>query len=342
MSKLIIPKSFTREFPLILCEAWGKAYKVFFGIKIKTNPAYFFLMKQGLVTAYRSPKLGEEINNIFLDKVEKNPDFLKDLYSKSLEKFNELKSLWDKDFLTKKELIYLFDEFILFWPAIYFGLFIPDCKDFSEENRKLGLDLRSKIDTGADKVSDVIIRTFKSIYPDLGEAVNSIGIDEFKKDDIDKGKIKEKYNKVSIMERDQILSEKELEKLKKDFDFDLEKNIINTDVKEVKGQVACRGKVKGKVHIIFKKDEIDEVKEGEILVTAMTTPDFLPAMKKASALVTDEGGMACHAAIVAREIGKPCIIGTKIATQTLESGDEVEVDADNGVIKIINKIKNDN
>jgi len=61
----------------------------------------------------------------------------------------------------------------------------------------------------------------------------------------------------------------------------------------------------------------------------------LPAMNKASAFITDEGGITCHAAIVARELGKPCIIGTKIATKVLKDGDEVEVNADKGIVKII-------
>ena len=67
----------------------------------------------------------------------------------------------------------------------------------------------------------------------------------------------------------------------------------------------------------------------------MTFPSFVVAMKKASAFVTDEGGITCHAAIIARELKKPCIIGTKNATQVLHDGDLVEVDANKGIVKII-------
>ena len=67
----------------------------------------------------------------------------------------------------------------------------------------------------------------------------------------------------------------------------------------------------------------------------MTIPDFLPAMKKAVAFVTDEGGILCHAAIVAREFKKPCIVGTKFATKILKDGDYVEVDANNGVVRLL-------
>lgn len=77
--------------------------------------------------------------------------------------------------------------------------------------------------------------------------------------------------------------------------------------------------------------------DGDVLVTCMTTPDFLSIMKKSAAFVTDEGGITCHAAIVARELKKPCIIGTKIATQVLHDGDEVEVDAEKGIVRVVKR-----
>ncbi|MDP1728789.1 MAG: PEP-utilizing enzyme, partial [archaeon] len=106
------------------------------------------------------------------------------------------------------------------------------------------------------------------------------------------------------------------------------------------GQIGNKGYVKGKVRIVNRKKEIDSVQDGEILVSTMTTPDFLPAMQKAAAFITDEGGITCHAAIMAREFNKPCIIGTKFATQILKDGDMVEVDADNGIVKILEKETN--
>jgi phosphohistidine swiveling domain-containing protein len=70
------------------------------------------------------------------------------------------------------------------------------------------------------------------------------------------------------------------------------------------------------------------ISEDEILVASMTRPEFLPLMKKAKAFITNEGGITCHAAIVSREMNKPCIIGTKNATQIIKDGDLIEVDAD--------------
>lgn len=107
----------------------------------------------------------------------------------------------------------------------------------------------------------------------------------------------------------------------------------------VKGNVAYAGKVSGRVKIVFGRSDIGKVNEGDVLVTSMTTPNLVIAMNKATAFVTDEGGITCHAAIVAREFKKPCIIGTKVATQVFKDGDTVLVDANAGVVKILKRTK---
>jgi pyruvate,water dikinase len=93
--------------------------------------------------------------------------------------------------------------------------------------------------------------------------------------------------------------------------------------------------VQGTVRVIFDPRDNKGFKNGDILVTSMTRPEFVPLMKLAGAVVTNEGGITCHAAIVSRELKIPCIIGTKIATQVLKDGDLVEVDADKGIVTIV-------
>ena len=90
--------------------------------------------------------------------------------------------------------------------------------------------------------------------------------------------------------------------------------------------------MKGKVKVVLDPKNNEGFEEGDILVTSMTRPEFVPLMKKALAVVTDEGGLTSHAAIVSRELGIPCLVGTKRATKMLEDGDEVEVDASHGVV----------
>ncbi|MCD4694357.1 hypothetical protein K8R62_03300 [bacterium] len=101
------------------------------------------------------------------------------------------------------------------------------------------------------------------------------------------------------------------------------------------GQIASGGKAQGRVKIILNPNDFKKFKKGNVLVTGMTTPEFVSLMQKSVAIITDIGGLLSHAAIVSRELKKPCVIGTKIATQALKDGDLVEVNADDGVIKII-------
>jgi phosphohistidine swiveling domain-containing protein len=127
---------------------------------------------------------------------------------------------------------------------------------------------------------------------------------------------------------------------KKAKDF-LKKQIIEkekiSNVQELKGTCACVGHVKGKVKLVSEPGEMSKMEKNDIMVSHTTFPSLVPAMKKAAAIVTDDGGITCHAAIVSRELKKPCIVGTKIATKIFKDGDLVDVDADKGIIKLINK-----
>lgn len=104
---------------------------------------------------------------------------------------------------------------------------------------------------------------------------------------------------------------------------------------EIKGNTANGGKITGRVKIVRTVDDLPKVEKGDILVAPMTFPSFIPAMEKAAAFVINEGGILCHAAIVSREMNKPCVINTKNATEILRDEQLVEVSADKGIVKII-------
>lgn len=103
------------------------------------------------------------------------------------------------------------------------------------------------------------------------------------------------------------------------------------------GLVVSKGakRIRGTVRILTSSAFIHRLADGEILVTPMTAPDYVVAMRRASAIITDHGGMTCHAAVVSRELKKPCIVGTKVATKVLKDGDMIEVDATAGTIRKI-------
>jgi phosphohistidine swiveling domain-containing protein len=136
---------------------------------------------------------------------------------------------------------------------------------------------------------------------------------------------------------DHVLHEEGLEEHLSRHDVVLEgsADTVSGNVHRFRGMVACAGSVTGPVRVLHRKEEIPTFQDGEILVTAMTTPDYLPAVQRAIGIITDEGGVTCHAAIVARELGKPCLIGTKVATQVLRTGMTVELDANVGSVRIL-------
>ena len=101
--------------------------------------------------------------------------------------------------------------------------------------------------------------------------------------------------------------------------------------------MAYPGFVRGTVKIVLTVEDMAKLNDGDILVSSSTNPDLIVAMKRAGAFITDIGGITSHAAIVSRELKKPCIVGTKNATHVLKDGDTVEVDAKAGVVTIVSR-----
>lgn len=104
---------------------------------------------------------------------------------------------------------------------------------------------------------------------------------------------------------------------------------------KIKGRPAYGGNVRGEAVVVKELNDFQKMCEGKIIVAPMTQPAYVPIMQKAKAVVTDEGGILCHAAIISRELRIPCITGTKIATKLIKDGDLIEVDADKGIVRIL-------
>lgn len=126
------------------------------------------------------------------------------------------------------------------------------------------------------------------------------------------------------------------EKLKEYYLKNKEKQGELLEIRELSGQAVSPGVVRGTAKLVFSTKDLKSINKGDILVTAMTTPEFVTAMEKASAIVTDDGGILCHAAIVSRELHLPCVVGTKKATKAFKNGNTLEVDGTNGIVRRIN------
>jgi len=139
-----------------------------------------------------------------------------------------------------------------------------------------------------------------------------------------------------VLEKDVLLDGEAAKKFNRAQDFIKEKI---GDVSILLGDCASPGKVKGETVVVNTIEDMAKMKQGDILVSIATNPNLVPAIKKAKAIITDVGGITCHAAIISRELNIPCVVGTKIATKILKDGTIVDVDAAHGKINIIKKIK---
>ena len=318
---------------------------------------------------YRSNK--EHTSGMFqfiVKELKKNPDFIKDtselLIQESQDykkKFSKLLSFSFKE-KSNRELNLLFFEFvresIAIGPKYVMMIYFPQQIEFYS---KYELKYRGEKDIA------VQARTVaEKIYGPLSDGLS----EKFGKEALRRIKLPEDYYYfISIEETSAIFKDKvsgnfklkltrELKKRKKYFfvaggniwhiplkqylnakGWNLIEHSVDKEVKTIKGTPAFKQRkaVIGKVVIVENKRELFKVQENDILVAPMTIPEYVPAISKVSAIITDEGGVTCHAAIVAREMNKPCIIGTKIATKVLKDGDLVEVDADNGIVKVIKR-----
>ena len=209
------------------------------------------------------------------------------------------------------------------------------------EEKFTGLDLSNiqKLRVSTELIcggSDAVIRkSLERLYPKLGLFSSVIKIEELILGKVPNKAILEKRYKGYFFSDNQLFLASKSHVAKKLGVHFVEEKVKNKKIKQLKGSVACKGFVKGYIRILMGHDQISLLKDGEILVSPMTIPDFLPAMKKAAAFVTDEGGILCHAAIVAREMQKPCIVGTKFATKIFKDGDLVEVDANKGLVTLL-------
>ncbi|MFA6908409.1 MAG: PEP-utilizing enzyme [Patescibacteria group bacterium] len=129
-----------------------------------------------------------------------------------------------------------------------------------------------------------------------------------------------------------IVDPKQIEALKK-------KYFVKVDsVRQIQGRMACLGGIiRGRAKVCLDKKEIGKVKKGDILVAQFTTPDYVPAMERAAAIVADQGGLSSHAAIVSRELGVPCVIATENGTRIIKDNDRLEVNAKTGLVKILSR-----
>lgn len=342
MEKPLYIKEFSRDFCLPVIELWCKGESTEpqqWTQEVQPKIPYIvFERTSDTVVCYMDPagiawNKEEIIRKI--NKDEKYIDWLCDLVE---EKMGKVRGIYENPkALNQKELV----NFLNLWNDAYppfNGMWwmmevLSEIKHPKFIRTKKLREMTDRMSTG----SDLVVRlSLKSLYPELGKYYSVLTIEEIKNINVPSRAELVKRYKHYIYTNDKLYVDKTLSDIEKEFNIILEV-VEPYALSIIRGQVAYKGKVSGVVKRIMGSAQNDKLQIGEILVTSMTMPDMTPAMKKASAFVTDEGGITCHAAIIAREMKKPCIIGTKIATKVLKDGDLVEVDANKGIVKILKR-----
>lgn len=333
-------KAYTRNFSIIMQQAWFAANKENLIQKLDLkeypyNPPYLYFMKDGVEEVWENTRANRWLLDRLIERLKSDKDFFLDVHKRYFDRLPIVEKWWNKEIKTVdelKEFLKLVYEGVSDFVILYAALMDDNVP---QEYQELSNKFREK-DVFFAECNTAIWKGLNNIYPDFGYLAVYITKEE----------LGEEISRDELVKRDAgfvlipgvfvgPLSFDELVQKFPEYHFKIEKG--EHDFNGLKGEIAYKGKVRGIVRIVKRKDQIEQMQEGEIIVSPMTTPDMVPAMKKAIAFVTDEGGITCHAAIIAREMQKPCIIGTKVATEILKDGDEIEVDADNGVIKVISQ-----
>ena len=339
-STRVFEKQYVRDNCLMAFQVWDQNQRIVWKQLMGWGAPTFILNARDTVTeVYYEPKMFEEVE-VNVSQFLKNESALSKLICDYEFYLAKLEPIWQRRIALKnrEELIDFWELAVSGWSGMSLSYFIPTlpAEYVSKKQKKLTLRLRERAGAYFEDTDRIIRLTLKKLFPKLGEFVYFISIEEIRSGNMpSKETLTERANHYIFFESkiftaisfDDFLSKHELAVKKEEIQ----------STQTLTGQTAMRGRVNGKVRIVLSKKLLDTVQEGDILVTSMTTPDFLPAMRKAAAFVTDEGGITSHAAIIARELGKPCVIGTKIATQVLKDGDEVEVNADEGMVKILKR-----
>ncbi len=268
----------------------------------------------------------------FIKHPQKFKEQAKKYLGKSAQIIKYIDSCGSKDLKKLRQLVLSFQPMLTL--AVVLGRQYKNGKN--NPTITLAYNLREKTDRIIYRATEKILAIFKKIRPQLKSSINFLTFDELYKKAPSDREIKKRKNGFIYFEGSVYagVSLADFQKLKK-IEISEEEDIVSEEIKEIKGATAMGGRVRGGVKVVIDIKQLKKVKDGDILVAPMTTPHFLSVIKKSAAIVTDEGGVTCHAAIVARELDIPCVIGTKIATKVLKDGDMVEVDATRGIVKKI-------
>ncbi len=339
MNPIRFEKNYTRDTTIIIQQIWAQEFSRGFREKMGWEnphaPTLIHFVNQGSIEIWDNPLATKWIMDKLFEKNVEVPGFIDALLTTYNQQLAQIKDIIKTDSINTPE------EFKAYLKLMREGMYNFNTWYYIAINEKTPKDIHEKTlavrkDDAYFAENDIFIRkVLRKLYPDrIG--LEAVILEEEVSNPPSKEILEQRLKGFGVIDGSEYFTGTAEAFAQTYPEYNLVQEKIEENITSIKGQVAFKGKVQGRVRVLRRREEVGNVLEGEIIVSPMTTPDFTAALEKAAAIVTDEGGITCHAAIVARELKKPCIIGTKIATKVLKDGMEVQVDGEKGIVTILN------
>lgn len=294
---------------------------------------------------YSSDEL-DSIHHTLTDKLLNDYDsFVEGIFAKLNEKRSGLLPYLsgEKVIATSSDFAEYYNTLISRWSAMNTVFTVPDMPEVDEALKEKILTCRAEAEKFSGKMNSLMVEYFENAYPSqshLSHVVTPQEVIDFETIQQDENALSHIQSRLQgcFMLDEKVYPLEDMHGILQQHGLALKK-VEATYNETLQGSTAYLWNVQGRVCLVHGLQDLAKVQQGDVMVTEMTSPEYVPAMKKCLAIITDEWGITSHAAIVAREMDKPCIIWTKIATKVLHDGDLVEVDADQGIVRIIESAK---
>ena len=332
-NKNVFQKTYTRDTTLVIQQLWVNVYNNLeqFGFRISSSPVVVDYINNGIIEIWENIS---EINNVkkkLINFCRRHPRRALALLNSYEREIKKLEKVWQRGgFNTKKELRKFIAKISDLVAGDLFICFIGEEARLTGRVKDKAAKLRSE-DHFFVSNNSVIKKSLIKIFPKLRAYVNV-----FRLEDIDNPPgLKDCRQRFAnfIWASDGYNRIQSLKDYSHGRKMVFQENRVKFTKLGLRGRIANKGVAVGRAKIIFSVRDLKKVKSGDIIVSPMTTADMMPAIKRAAGIITDEGGIICHAAIIAREMNKPCIIATQCSTKMLKDGDRVEVDANKGIVR---------
>jgi phosphoenolpyruvate synthase/pyruvate phosphate dikinase len=334
-----------RDITLLTCSIFGDTHFISFKkiFNIGFSIIFWFVRQDGNVVFHRSGSeydvLSKKMGDVFI----KNPTRAKKTADMLIKMSDEINAFVKKnkkiEDLVRRWAYFkqLYMDFFAYHQAVFWPSEYLTNKNASGTNKK-------KIDAIV-KILDHAYKYNEKVIPNVDSYFNKLGVGHLVFDEINEEVLRNMKNKPSkrsvffLDKKMHVLPFNEANVVNKAIMKEYEKYLLSLSkkLKEIKGLGVSGGVVKGKARIVKDLSRLKEARKGDVLVVTQTRPQYNSFIKNVKAIVTDEGGLLCHASMLAREFKIPCVVGTKYATSLLKSGNVVEVDANKGIVKIIKK-----